>query len=189
MDVPAGSCLYGPDEPAGHFFLVIDGLVALERIGADGSETALDVRAGGDTFGDCVLSVLPHAGETARTLLRTKVRQWPASEVMALMGTDTEAALAAVRMLVSRAAVSRERILLLGKETAPRRVARTLLYLKAKIGPALPPLGFATVGALAATSAAVAGDCLATFAREGLVAITPAGIVVRPALAEWLRSN
>lgn len=188
-EFPAGACLYEHHEPAGRFFLVIDGLVTIARIDGAGRETALDVRAAGDTFGDAALSAAPVTGERARALVRTKVRQWPAADVMALLARDGEVALAAARMLVGRAAQWRERLGLFGKEMAPRRLARTLLYLREKIGPVLPPLGDATFGALAGIPAESARRRLADFVRQGLIAATPAGVVVRSALADWMRDS
>lgn len=189
MEVPADRIVYGPDDPSGDFYVVVGGLVAVSRVAADGHEAVLDVRAAGETFGDAALAGLPCRGESARALLRTRVRRWSADEIAALIAQDGEVALAAARVLVRRAAEWRERLASMGRETIARRIARMLLYLSGKAGAHLPPLSLAALASLAGAPHAMLSHHLDAFTRQGLVAATTSGVVVQPALAEWLRSS
>jgi CRP-like cAMP-binding protein len=188
-EIPAGSIIYGPQDEAGEFFLMVDGLVVISRVAASGSEIALDVRAPGETFGDSAVAGLPRRGECARALTCAKARRWAAADIASLMEEDPQVTLAATRMLVERAGVWRERITALGGEALPRRIARTLLYLRGKTGRVLPPLSHAALASLAGAPETAASRCLDDFTRRGLVASTAAGFIVRPELAEWLRGS
>lgn len=185
-EIAAGEVLYGPCGTAADLFLVEEGLVLVSRAAAGGAETAIDVRGPRETLGDSALGGAPRNGECARGLVRCRVRRWNAAEVAALMASDGELALAATRMLVARAVAWRERIAACEVEPVPRRLARTLLSLRAKAGPKLPPLSAETLFTLAGAAQAVAAVHLASFARQGLITETPAGWIVHQALERWL---
>ncbi|HWQ53326.1 MAG TPA: Crp/Fnr family transcriptional regulator [Bryobacteraceae bacterium] len=188
-EVPADRMVYGPEDPAPDFYLVVEGLVVVSRVATDGNETALDVRAAGETFGDAALAGLPCRGESARALLRAKVRRWSAADITALIAQDGEVALAAARILVRRAAEWRERIATMGRETVSRRIGRMLLYMSGKTGAHLPPPIIPALASLANAPNGILSHYLDTFTRQGLVTATPSGVVVQPALADWLRSS
>lgn len=187
MDVAADDVLYGPCE-ASDLFLVEEGLFLVSR-GENGRETAIDVLAAGETLPDSVLAGAARGEERARALTPGKVRRWRGAEVAALLARDGEAALAATRMLVRRAARLRQRIAACGAEPVPRRLARVLLYLRGKTGPKLPLLGLQAMGTLAGAAHTLAAVHLDHFVRRGLVTATPSGLIVNPSLEEWLQAS
>ncbi len=182
-EVAAGEALYGPDGTAAELILVEEGLVLVSRA------AAVDVRGPRETLGECALGGAARNGESARALVPARVRRWSAAEAAALVASDGEVALAATRMLARRAVAWRERIAACEVEPVPRRLARTLLDLRAKTGARLPSMEPATLSMLAGAAHAVAGVHLAHFMREGLLTRTAAGWIVEPALERWLRDS
>jgi len=189
-----GGVIYDFDSPNTQVHLVISGYVIIARLTGD-TEVIMDLCQADEFFGE---SSLVHAisGERATAIGPTRVMSWAAPTVSGLMLRQPGLGLAFTQLLACRCISLEGRITALSADTAPRRLAKALLYLAERMGQPdptqpemrnIPPLSHQLLAQYIGSTRAVVTHALIQFRRDHLIRYTRQKISVDfAALRNWL---
>jgi CRP-like cAMP-binding protein len=130
-----GCVIYDQRQPSTSLFLVIDGRVTVFR-STSGSQQQilLDIYRADELFGYSALLNLPHMGERATALEKTRLMSWTAAEITDLIQKKPRLAVALIQLLAPRAVGFGDRVQILKKDNTRRRLALSLIHFADRFG-------------------------------------------------------
>ena len=129
VSLAAGSLLFLQDEPAGRFYLLLDGWVKLSRLSEDGAETIVNVVAPGESFAEAAVFAQGVFPVCAEAVTDGRALTLNAADFREAIAENAEIALAMLGALSLRLRQLVHQIESLQVKSAPRRVADFLLRL------------------------------------------------------------
>jgi CRP-like cAMP-binding protein len=126
--------IYEPGNPSTGLHVIIDGKVLVQRMAADRVSMLVDIYQTDDLFGETAFIGSAESHEIAIALEPTRVMTWSRDEVDQHMLRRPRLGLALLQMLAKRCVDSARRIVSFASDNIERRLARTLLYMSARLG-------------------------------------------------------
>jgi len=126
--------LYGPENPSANLYLIIAGMVAIQRIAADGRPVLVDIYKTDELFGESALIGMCDTHEQATALEDTKVMVWARHEVEELVERQPRLGIALLQWLTQRSTELTHRIESFSSEQIDQRLARSLIHLSQRFG-------------------------------------------------------
>lgn len=127
--VPAGQTLFLQDEPANHFYVLLDGWVKLSRLAEDGAEAIVNVVAPGETFAEAAVFAQERYPVCAEAVTDVRALGLGAADFGETIAGNREIAFAILGSLSLRLRQLVRQIEHLQIKSAPQRVADFLLNL------------------------------------------------------------
>ncbi|MBX6323264.1 MAG: helix-turn-helix domain-containing protein, partial [Rhodospirillaceae bacterium] len=124
--IGAETVLFAEGDPATHLFAVIKGVLRLCRLLADGRRSITGFAYPGDVIGIAVSNSYAYSAET---VTECELRRMPRSAVTHLLESSPELARHMYALVSNELLAAQDQMLLLGRKTAPERVASFLLRL------------------------------------------------------------
>jgi CRP-like cAMP-binding protein len=129
INLRAGHVLFRQDEPAGAFFLIVDGWIKLYRVTPAGDEAVLNVLTTGEGFAEAVTSASGRYPATACAVTRARVLMIPADHVVNCIREMPDIAIAMIASTSQHLDQMVQRIEQLTAQSATQRVADFLMSL------------------------------------------------------------
>src|SRR5437016_4451750 len=125
VDCSRRRVLYGPEYPSANLYLIIAGMVANQRIAADGRPVLVDIYKTDELFGESALIGTCDTHEQATALEDTKVMIWARHEVEELVVRQPRFGIALLQWLTQRSIELTHRIESFSSEQIDQRLARS----------------------------------------------------------------
>jgi len=126
--------IYNQDRPSAGLYVIINGMVKLCRLAADGREVVMEIFRAGDYFGESALLGLPQHAEQAAAMEETVVMMWSAAQIEDILANQPKLAVALWHVLVQRMLDLGRRIESFSRDDVPHRLARSLIHLSERLG-------------------------------------------------------
>lgn len=134
----AGEFVYQQGDPAGTFYLLLEGRIRMLQVTPEGQQVILRFVTPGEAFG--VIAALSESEypAAAEAVEDSAVLAWDQAGMHLLMEAAPGIALNALRILAGRVREFQDRVRELSTEKVERRIARTLLRLASQTGRRVP---------------------------------------------------
>lgn len=135
LALSAGEYIWHRGSSAQYFVVVEHGLVAMQRVSAEGEAVLVALFGSGDTL--CIVPALqrvPFPADAVAVTERTEILRILAAPVLSAARNDSELAALLNRALLDHTASLRSKIDIVSAGTVPRRVAVLLLHLAERFG-------------------------------------------------------
>jgi len=187
VECSRGRVLYGPKNPSANLYLIIIGMVAVQRIAADGRSVLVDIYKTDELFGESALIGMCDTHEQATALEDTKVMIWARHEVEELVVRQPRFGIALLQWLTQRSIELTHRIESFSSEQIDQRLARSLIHLSQRFGQPLEdgsirmmPITHELLSRYVGTSRELVTQRMNEFRRLGYVPYSRKEIVLYP---------
>ena len=126
--------IYSPDGPAAHLYLIISGMVAVERVGANGSKVLVEIYKTDELLGESALIGVCDTHENAVAFEDAKLMIWTRTDVEALVLRQPRLGVALLQTFTQRTIELAERIESFSFEQIEHRLARSLIHFSERFG-------------------------------------------------------
>ena len=134
VEYARGQPIYGPSQPTGNIYVVMEGKVKLCRGVADGRPAVIDFYLPDELFGESGLLGKRQGVEEAVAIEATRLMTWTTAEVERVIVARPLLGMSLIRLLTRRAADYGARIESLSTENVDRRLVRTLIRFSDRSG-------------------------------------------------------
>jgi CRP/FNR family cyclic AMP-dependent transcriptional regulator len=194
IDYEVGERICSQDDPCAGVHYIEEGLVKLSTVSRSGRGAVLGFLWKGDFFGEACLTGRERHQISAVALSRTSVIFIKTRSMMRLIERDPAVAGHLVKHLLERNRRIEEDLLDHIFNTSERRLARTLLWLsqhgkRRKTPSILDKINQDTLADIVGTTRPRVNYFMNKFRRLGLIQYEGPGVVVHPALQEFLQSE
>jgi len=179
--------IYSPDGPAAHLYLIISGMVAVERVGADGSKVLVEIYKTDELLGESALIGVRDTHENAVAFDDAKLMIWTRSDVEALVLRQPRLGVALLQTFTQRTIELAERIESFSFEQIEHRLARSLIHFSERFGRVLEdgsigmmPITHELMSQYIGTSREQVTQRMNAFRRLGYVRYSRTGFLLYP---------
>jgi CRP/FNR family cyclic AMP-dependent transcriptional regulator len=137
VECSRGQVLYSPENPSANLYVIIAGMVAVQRIAADGRSVLVDIYKTDELFGESALIDMSDTHEQATALEDTKVMIWARRQIEELVVRQPRLGIALLQSLTQRSIELTHRIESFSAEQIDQRLARSLIHLSQRFGQTL----------------------------------------------------
>src|SRR5438876_912709 len=127
VECSRGRVLYSPENPSANLHVIIAGMVAVQRIAADGRSVLVDIYKTDELFGESALIDMCDTHEQATALEDTKVMIWARHQIEELVVRQPRFGIALLQWLTQRSIELTHRIESFSSEQIDQRLARSLI--------------------------------------------------------------
>jgi CRP-like cAMP-binding protein len=189
-----GQVIYTGAQPSQRVYFLLDGQVAVSRLGSEGSPVVVGIYRAHDVFGEAALISQTSRFEQALALENSRLLSWPATEIVEAIIRQPHLGMAMAKHLVERESELRWRIESFATDRILRRVARALIRLSDRLGNPeangwvrMLPLTHKLISQYVGSTREIVTHHMTDFRKMGLVTYSRTGILVnRSALEAWL---
>ena len=129
-----GRIIYGPENPSTNLYVVISGMIAVERVAGDGPKVLVEIYRADDLIGESALIGLYDTHENAVAFDDAKLMIWTREDVEALVFRQPRLGVALLQTFTQRTIELAERIESFSFEQIEHRLARSLLHFSERFG-------------------------------------------------------
>jgi CRP/FNR family transcriptional regulator, cyclic AMP receptor protein len=189
--------IYGPQQPCGHLYVVIQGRVKLTSAADDGCQIIARIVPPEGLFGESALIYSKTGVETATTLESVTLMAWSGQEIERHIEREPRLGVALTQYMVRQCLDLQDRIESMAVYKTPERVVLALIQLAESLGTALPDgsmrlasLTHHSIAEFVGTSREIVTFQMNRLRRMGMVKYTRRHIdVYSQALSEHLRQQ
>jgi CRP-like cAMP-binding protein len=192
-----GQVIYTGAQPSNRVYFLLQGQVAVSRLGSEGSPVVVGIYQTHDIFGEAALVNHTSRFEQAIALENSVLMSWPASDVVEAIVRQPHLGMALAKHLVERESELRWRIESFASDRILRRVARALIRLSDRLGTPdangwvrMIPLTHKLISQYVGSTREIVTHHMTDFRKMGFVNYSRTGILVnRAALEAWLNEK
>lgn len=181
-----GEFFFYQEEPASHFYVLLQGQVRLNQLTAEGHQVTIRYLGPGESMGVIVVLSEMSYPVSAECVTDTMALGWAASDISALMERYPLLALNGMRMVAGRFRDLQNRYRELATERVERRVARALLRLARQTGRRVEegvlldlPLSRQDLGEMTGTTLYTVSRILSAWDQEGILLTGREQVIIR----------
>ena len=192
-----GQVIYTGAQPSHRVYFLLDGQVAVSRLGSEGSPVVVGIYQTHEVFGEGALVNQTSRFEQAAALENSRLCSWPATEIVEAIVRQPHLGMAIAKHLVERESELRWRIESFATDRILRRVARALIRLSDRLGTPdangwvrMLPLTHKLISQYVGSTREIVTHHMTDFRKMGFVNYSRTGILVnRAALEGWLEDK
>jgi CRP-like cAMP-binding protein len=128
LEFGTGHVIYSPKNPPSALYVMIDGMVKVQRITENKAVLLVDIYRRDDLFGESAFTGSAENHEIATAMEITQVMAWTRHEIEQFMPKRPRLSLSLIQWLARRCQGLNERIEACTSDSLDRRLARTLIY-------------------------------------------------------------
>ncbi|MCU1273657.1 MAG: transcriptional regulator, Crp/Fnr family [Bryobacterales bacterium] len=129
-----GRIIYGPGSPSANLYVIIGGMIGVERIGGDGSKVLVEIYKTDELIGESALIGMYDTRENAVAFDDAKLMIWTRTDVEALVLRQPRLGVALLQTFAQRTIELAERIESFSFEQIEHRLARSLIHFSKRFG-------------------------------------------------------
>jgi CRP-like cAMP-binding protein len=129
-----GHVIYGPQNPSANLYVIISGMIAVERVSGDGQKVLVEIYKTDELIGESALIGLCETHENAMAFEDAKLMIWTRTDVEALVLKQPRLGVALLQTFTQRTIELAERIESFSFEQIEHRLARSLLHFSERFG-------------------------------------------------------
>jgi CRP/FNR family transcriptional regulator len=179
--------IYSPEGPSANLYLIISGMIAVERVAGNGTRVLVDIYKTDELFGESALIGLCDTHEYAAAFDDVKLMMWTRTDVEALVLRQPRLGVALLQTFTQRTIQLAERIESFSSEHIEHRMARCLSRLCNRLGQPMDggairmmPITHELLSRYVGTSREIVTLHMNQFQKLGYVRYSRAEIVVYP---------
>jgi CRP-like cAMP-binding protein len=184
-----GRVIYGPENPSANLYVIIGGMIAVERIAGDGPKVLVEIYKTDELIGESALIGLCETHENAMAFDDAKLMIWTRADVEALVLKQPRLGVALLQTFTQRTIELAERIESFSFEQIEHRLARSLLHFSARFGERqeggsirMMPITHESLSRYIGTSREQVTQRMNAFRRLGYVRYSRMGFILYPEL-------
>ena len=184
-----GRVIYGPENPSTNLYVIIGGMIAVERIAGDRPKVLVEIYKTDDLIGESALIGLCDSHENAVAFDDAKLMIWSRTDVEALVLKQPRLGVALLQTFTQRTIELAERIESFSFEQIEHRLARSLLHFSERFGRKLEdgsigmmPITHESLSRYIGTSREQVTQRMNAFRRLGYVRYSRTGFILHPEL-------
>ena len=182
-----GRVIYGPENPSTNLYVIISGMIAVERVAGDGPKVLVEIYRADDLIGESALIGLYDTHENAVAFDDAKLMIWTREDVEALVLRQPRLGVALLQTFTQRTIELAERIESFSFEQIEHRLARSLIHFSERLGRILEdgsigmmPITHELISQYIGTSREQVTQGMNAFRRLGYVRYSRTGLVLYP---------
>jgi CRP-like cAMP-binding protein len=182
-----GRVIYGPQNPSTNFYVIIGGMIAVERVAGDGPKVLVEIYKTDELIGESALIGLCDTHESALAFEDAKLMIWTRADVEALVLKQPRLGVALLQTFTQRTIELAERIESFSFEQIEHRLARSLLHFSERFGRRLEdgsismmPITHESLSRYIGTSREQVTQRMNAFRRLGYVRYSRTGFLLYP---------
>jgi CRP-like cAMP-binding protein len=134
LECSKGRVIYGPESPSANLYVIISGMVAVERVAGDGSKVLVEIYKTDELLGESALIGVCDTHENAVAFDDAKLMIWTRTDVEALVLRQPRLGVALLQTFTQRTIELAERIESFSFEHIEHRLARSLIHFSERFG-------------------------------------------------------
>lgn len=134
VECSKGRAIYGPESPSANLYVIISGMIAVERVAGDGPNVLVEIYKTDELIGESALIGLCDTHENAVAFEDSKLMIWTRTDVEALVLRQPRLGVALLQTFTQRTIELAERIESFSFEQIEDRLARSLIHFSERFG-------------------------------------------------------
>jgi CRP-like cAMP-binding protein len=187
VECSKGGIIYDPENPSANLYVIISGMISVERVAGNGPKVLVEIYKNDELFGESALIGLCDTHENAVAFDEAKLMIWTPTEVEALVLRQPRLGVALLQTFARRTVELAERIESFSFEHIEHRLARSLIHFSERFGRrledgsiAMMPMTHGSLSQYIGTSREQVTQRMNVFRRLGYVRYSRAGLLVYP---------